>query len=81
MVMMKTLKTKGFIKETKNYKSTMISIAKLYVSIFEELVIRDMSDDKYESYIEDLSNFIYYGNLGVLGKIKLEMLDFKEGTL
>ncbi len=74
-IMMDILKSRGYIDKSKDYNNTAISIAKLYLSVSEELSSKNLSDSEYENYIEDLTNFIYYGNLGALGKIKLNDME------
>ncbi len=67
------VKKYGIDEEVIN-KHVINTLGKLYVSIYEQFVIGDMTDEEYEDYVENMANFIYYGNLGALGMYLEEKL-------
>ncbi len=42
----------------------------LYINIYENILLKNMSDEEKNIYIDNVVDFIYYGNLGLLRKMK-----------
>ncbi len=47
------------------------TIAYIYISIYEEVLKTDMEGEFYEAYISHMADFLYYGNMGLIGKCEI----------
>ncbi len=70
--MLKILKKRGYIKEEYFNESYIHTMAKLYISIYEEFIAKDMTEKEYKDYMEGMVDFLYYGNMGVIERYKNE---------
>ncbi len=72
--MMDVLKEKGYMDNEIDIGVSR-TIGKLYVAIYEELALREMSKEELEIYSDNMASYIYFGNLGMMNKVNID-IDF-----
>ncbi len=60
------LRKHGYIDDRYNEDASINTIAKIYISIYEEYISLEMSDEQKDKYISEMAKFLYYGNLGLM---------------
>ncbi len=60
------LRKHGYINDEYNEEATINTISKIYISIYEEYIKNDMTDEQKDKYITEMAKFLYHGNLGLM---------------
>ncbi len=76
-MMVNILKKRGHSISYDNNEHVANSLAKIYVSVYEELIAGNMSDRECDIYIDKMADFLYYGHLGLAGYESITDLEYE----
>ncbi len=68
-VTIKLLKDMGYIDKVLFDESSINTHLTLYINIYKEFLSKDFTVEEKNLFIENMANFLYYGNLGALEQI------------